>query len=65
LRWHADGGEVRRGLAVGLWKEETQKLAVIHAERPKFALRAAEICPLGTPYSPSEANLRYITTASP
>ena len=28
LRWHADGGEVRRGLAVGLQKEETQKLAV-------------------------------------
>jgi len=28
LRWHADGGEVRRGLAVGLEKEETQKLAV-------------------------------------
>jgi hypothetical protein len=28
LRWHADGGEVRRGLAVGLQKEEMQKLAV-------------------------------------
>jgi hypothetical protein len=26
--WHTDGGEVRRGLAVGPQKEETQKLAV-------------------------------------
>ena len=28
LRWQSSGKEVRRGLAVGLQKEKTQKLAV-------------------------------------
>jgi len=28
LRWHSDGGEVRRGLPVGLQKQKTEKLAV-------------------------------------
>ena len=35
LRWHADGGEVRRGLAVGLEKEKTQ------LRYRMFALRAS------------------------